>query len=233
MLNFPDIAYQNLKEVRQKYNRIEEENRKFCHCRMLDAIEKGTKIPEVKELPLDIFPISQKCSKVSKLPYGQIGTIAEAGCGVLAVEYALRLIEINIDFRDIMDECIKKGYRAYIYDENDKIIEGSGTKTALFDNLAMECKDVFEIIICLGGGKPITLLIENTVYRNDPGANGCHYVTLVGIDDRENAIIMDGNRITDPEVPKQALCMIPFKTMLKGLEGAWFWDKEKALGYLK
>lgn len=233
MLNFPDITYQEEKEVRQKYNRIEEEHRKFYHCKMLSEMEKYIAIPAVRKLPLDRFPISQKHSSFSKLPYGLIGTVADAGCGVLAAEYALRLIDIYIDFRDILNECVRKGYRAYIYDENNKIVDGFGTKTALFDNMAVKCKDLLEIVLFLKSGAPITLLIENSVYNNDPDAKGCHYITLVGVDENENAIIMDGNRISDAQVPLYAFCVIPFMDLLKGLEGAWAWNKDKAKGYLK
>ena len=233
MLNFPDISYQKRKEERQKYNYIEEENRKFYHCRMLGELEKNIKIPIAKRLPLDIFPISQKHSSVSNLPYGLIGTVAEAGCGVLAVEYALRLIGIRVDFRDILNECTEKGYRAYIYDEDDQIIDGAGTKTALFYNLAIECKNLFEIIFFLKSGVPMTLLLENSVYRNDPYAKGCHFITLIGSDENQNAIIMDGNKISDEKDPHHAICLIDFRKMIGGLEGAWAWDKDKVLGYLK
>ena len=234
MLNFPDITYQNqMKEERKKYSRIEKKRREFCNCRMLDGIRKDIDIPAIRTLPLDLFPISQKYSSVSKLPYGLVGTVEEAGCGVLAVEYALRLIGIYIDFRDILDECVKKGYRAYVYDENDKIVDGDGTKTELFNNLAIECKDVFEIIWLLSSGNPITLLIKNSVYHNDPNAKESHYITLVGIDESENALIMDGNLIFDPEVPLYAFHVLPFREMIKGVEGAWAWEKEKVKGYLK
>ena len=234
MLNFPDVTYQDQsKELRQKYNEIEQEERQLCNCRMVNGMKKDICIPPVRKLPLDRFPISQKCSSYSNLPYGKFGTVAKAGCGPLAVEYALRLMEIYIDFRDILNECVKKGYRAYLYDENDRIIDGAGTKIALFNNLAKECKDPIEIAWILGSGVPITLLIQNSVYYRDRKVKGCHYVTLVGIDDNENAILMDGNRITDSAVPLYAFCVIPFKYMVDGIEGAWAWEKEKVLGYLK
>ena len=233
MLNFPDITYQEAREERKKYDRKEKEHRMFYLCRMMGEVETKIMIPAVTRLPLDRFPISQKCSSVSKLPYGVVGTVDEGGCGVLAVEYALRLMGIYVDFRDILGECVKKGYRKYIYDENNQIVDGDGTKTALFDNLAVECKNLFEIIVYLQTGAPITLLLENSVYHDDPNAKGCHYVTLVGIDENENAIIMDGNRISDPAVPLYAFCVMPVRNLLKGLEGAWTWEKDKVKGYLK
>ena len=233
MLNFPDVTYLEEKEARKEYNRIEKTKREIFHYRMMWESDKIFRIPAVRKLPLDRFPISQKYSTYSKLPYGKIGTVGKAGCGVFAVEYALRLMGLYIDFKDILDECVSKGYRAYAYDENDQIIDGAGTKNVLFDNLAVECRNLSELIFQIKSGVPVTLLIQNSMYNNNPEAKGCHFITIVGIDENGNTLLMDGNRISDVTVPLYAFCVIPFMELLKGLEGAWGWNKGKVLGYLK
>ena len=227
MLNFPKYDVPNNYKERKKLDKKEKQRRDKFQKRILKSLKKDFEIPVVQKLPLDVYPIGQKCSSYSNLPYGQIGTIGSAGCGVLAVEYALRLIGFEVDFEELVEECVNKGYRGYIYDKNDNIIDGSGTQYSLFTNLAIELKSLKKILKYAKKGYPITLLVENKVYNNDPDNEGSHYITLMGFDENENAILMDGNKITDNSRLNFALVKKPFKEIAPGLRGAWAWDKEQ------
>ena len=89
--------------------------------RMKSDLEK-IKIHAIKPIvPKGIFPISQKNSAFSDLPYGKISTVSNAGCGPLAMEYAFRVNGFNVDFEELVNEVSKKGYRGYIYDEAGNI----------------------------------------------------------------------------------------------------------------
>lgn len=232
MLNFPKNKMPNSRKKRKKYDKKECKKRDKFQKRILKDLNKQFKIPVVKKLPLDVYPIGQKCSSYSNLPYGEIGTIGEAGCGVLAVEYALRLLDFDVRFEEIVEECVNKGYRGYIYDKNNNIIDGSGTHYSLFSNLAIELKSMKKIFKYAKKGYPITLLIQNSVYNNDKTNTGNHFITLIGFDENENAILMDGNKITDNSRISFALVIKPFKEIALGLRGAWAWNKEKVSKYL-
>lgn len=235
MLNFPV----NTKSPRNQNERKE-----------LDVLEKLIKdmfqekakaevegiVPPIITPPMEWmgqYPIGQKVSEYAKLPYGRVSTIDDAGCGPLAVEYALRIIGLPVDFKEIVVECVDKGYRAYIYDENNNIVDGSGTEYALFDNLATKLDSLEQVIEYLQKGCPITVLIENRIYHYDDSRKGNHFVTMLGIDQWQNGIFMDGNLIVNKRNPLRALVYKPFKKMAPGFRGAWAWEKEKVQRYLK
>ena len=182
--------------------------------------------------PLNVFSMSQKNCPYSNLSYGKIGTIAEAGCGPLALEYAFRLNDIKIDFKELLSEIVNKGYRAYIYDEQDKIIDGAGTEYALFDNIGKTLCHLSQILECLETGSSVCILVQNSLYHEDANRKGNHFVTLIGIDEKKNAIIMDGNLIIDANNPKQALTRKPFVNIALSMKSAWAWDKEKLESFL-
>lgn len=182
--------------------------------------------------PLNVFPMSQKNCPYSNLSYGKIGTIAEAGCGPLALEYAFRSNDIKIDFEELLSEIVNKGYRAYIYDEQDKIIDGAGTEYALFDNLGKMLCNLSQILECLEAGSSICILVQNSLYHGDSNRKGNHFVTLIGIDEKKDAIIMDGNLIIDANNPQQALIKKPFVDIAICMKSAWAWDKEKLESFL-
>lgn len=227
MLNFPkDIIPKNRAE-RKYIDYIELQKREKFQETILKDIKKDYKVSTIEKLPLNVFPISQKFSCYSSLPYGIFSTIGEAGCGPLAVEYALRLLGFSFSLEEIVLECLEKSYRGYIYDENEEIIDGSGTKYSLFSNVATELTNLDELLTFLQKGCPITILIQNNIYHCDENRKGNHFVTLIGIDSMENAILMDGNKIIDMDNPSTALIRKPFNEILLGLRGAWAWEKEK------
>ena len=172
------------------------------------------------------FPISQKYSIYSNLPYGEIGTIKEAGCGPLALEYALRIQNYNIEFKQIVDECTCKGYRAYIYDNDNNVIDGSGTYNNIFTDIGVKLNTIKEIFEYLKKGSPVTLLINynDTIHKNN------HFVTLIGIEN-EKLIIMDGNLIEDDE--KQSLIKLDFCDNITKVKSAWGYKKEKLEMFIK
>ena len=192
---------------------------------------KGLFLPNVIVGNTSIYPISQKHSQYINMPYGKIGTIGEAGCGPLAAEYALRSMGFNISFEEIVRECVDKNYRAYIYDNNGNIIDGSGTEYSLFDNLANELKSLYEILEALEEGKIVTLLINNAIYHQDENRKGNHFITLVGIDKEGNALLMDGNLIEDEKNPEKAFVKKDFRKLMYGIRLAWSWSKEKVEPY--
>ncbi len=233
MLHFPQDIIPKNREEREHIDSIAIQRRDMFQATILKDRKKAYTIPIVQKLPLDIFPISQQFSGYSFLPYGLFGTIGQAGCGPLAVEYAFRLLGFSVDLEEIVSECVEKGYRGYIYDDDNNIVDGSGTKYALFSNIATELSNLEEIIRFLEKGCPITVLIQNDVYNDDENRTGNHFVTLVGIDSCQNAILMDGNTIIHHANPYAALQRRPFHEMLLGLKGAWAWEKEKVKAYLK
>lgn len=226
-MNFPqNIVPRNSRE-RKYINTLEFHKRECFHKTILENMKHIHIISPIEKLPLNVFPISQKYSQYSNLPYGKISTIGQAGCGPLAVEYALRLLGFSFNFKDIISECVDKNYRDYIYNDNDEIIDGSGTKYSLFSNIATELYNLDELLYFLEKGCPITILIQNSIYHDDENRSGNHFVTLIGIDSFQNAILMDGNKIADNSNPSTALVRKPFTKMLLGLRGAWAWEKEK------
>lgn len=226
-MNFPKDIIPRSREEWKFIDELELLKRRKFHETILKNISHNYKVSTIEKLPLNVFPLSQKNSCYSNLPYGNFSTIGQAGCGPLAVEYSLRLLGFTFKFEDIISECVEKGYRGYIYNENNEIIDGSGTKYSLFSNIATELFSLDEILYFLEKGCPITILIQNSVYHDDINRNGNHFVTLIGIDSLKNAIIMDGNRITDSNNPSVALVRKPFYNILLGLKGAWAWEKEK------
>ena len=233
MINFPKDQSPKNRIERIEHDKKELKKRDEFQMNILNDMKHNYEIPVVQKLPLDVYPIAQKCSKYSKLPYGLISTVQNAGCGPLAVEYALRLIGFQIDFVSVLNECVIKGYRGYIRDEEDKIIDGLGTKYSLFSNLAVELKNLDDILVFLKKGVPITILIQNSVYHNDEKRKGNHFITLVGVDKEKNAILMDGYRIETENDLSNALVRKTFEEMLLGLRGAWAWESEKVKIYLK
>ena len=232
MLNFPqDNSYRNVNQ-RKLLDQRELEKRDLFQQTILKELTEEYTIPIVEKLPINIYPLSQRFSEYSMLPYGEIGIIKEAGCGIFAVEYAFRLLGCNVDFVELLDECVNKGYRGYVLDENEKIIDGSGTKYSLFTNLAIELKHLNQIFYFSKEGFPITLLVQNSVYKNESNKKGNHYITLVGFAENEKALLMDGNRIINLLHPEDALLTKSFKILAPGLRGAWAWKKEKLMAYL-
>ena len=226
-MNFPESTIPQNREERKYIDKLELLKRDKFHETILENVKHNYKFSTIEKLPLNVFPLSQKCSQYSNLPYGKISTIGQAGCGPLAVEYALRLLGFSFNFKDIISECVEKNYRGYIYNDNNEIIDGSGTKYSLFSNIATELYNLDEILYFLEKGCPITILIQNSIYHDDENRSGNHFVTLVGIDYSQNAILMDGNKITDNNNPSTALVRKPFSKILLGLRGAWAWEKEK------
>lgn len=226
-MNFPKGSFPKNKEERKYIDELELQKREKFHETILKNIKQSYKIFTIEKLPLNVFPLSQKYSPYSNLPYGKISTIGQAGCGPLAVEYSLRLLGFTFNFKDIVSECVEKNYRGYIYNDNNEIIDGSGTKYSLFSNIATELYNLDEILYFLEKGCPITLLIKNSIYHNDMNRSGNHFITLIGIDSSENAILMDGNKILDNSNPSTALVRKSFSKLLLGLMGAWAWEKEK------
>lgn len=187
-------------------------------------MKKLTNIPHIRNFKAELtYPISQKFSEYSKLPYGKIGTIADAGCGPLAVEYALRVLGYPYTFKEVLNVCVKNGYRAYVFDENGNIVDGAGSEYSLFDNNATTIQEVQDIFKYLQKGYPITLLVNNAIYHNDENRKGNHFVTLIGIDENQNLIIMDGNLITNSNEPETALIKKNFRKMASGIRCAWAW----------
>ena len=231
-MNFPKAEIPKSKEERKEIDRRELDKRDLFQKKMLQDMKEHFEIPTVTKLPKDIFPYSQKFSVYSTMPYGAYGTISSAGCGPLAVEFAARLLGINVEFVDIISQCVIKGYRGYLYDEQDNIIDGSGTKYSLFSNIATEVEDLNQLMEFIKHGCPITLLIQNSVYHDDDNRKGNHFITLIGIDEEKNAILMDGNLIEDKHNPRVAEVRKDFKEILPGLRGAWAWEKEKVKAYL-
>ncbi len=174
--------------------------------------------------PANMYPISQQFSKYSSLPYGKIGNVADAGCGPLAVEYALRILGYSYSFEEILDECVRKGYRAYIFDKHGNIIDGEGTEHSLFHNNAIILQGMEDLIKHLQRGCPITLLVNNAIYHDDEKRKGNHFVTLVGIDEYQNLIIMDGNLVTNENNPSAALVKKKPWKMASGIKCAWAWE---------
>lgn len=226
-MNFPKSSIPKSRKERKYIDKLELKKRDKFQKTILENMKYNYKFSIINKLPLNIFPISQKYSPYSNLPYGKISTIGQSGCGPLAVEYALRLLGFSFNFEDIVSECVEKGYRGYVYNENNEIIDGCGTKYSLFSNIATELYNLDDILYFLEKGCPITILIQNSIYHNNKSRNGNHFVTLIGIDSFQNAILMDGNKITDVNIPSDALVRKPFSQLLLGLRGAWAWEKEK------
>lgn len=232
-MNFPYNNSPKNKKERDKLDAKWENIKMNFQEKVLKEVQK-IKLHEIKPLQNGkIYPISQKHSKFSKINYGKLDTIGDSGCGPLAVEYALRLLNIHINFGKIVEECVSKGYRAYIYDDLGKIIDGCGTEYELFDNLANRLNSILEIIQYLQNRNPVTLLVENSKYHEDEKKNGNHFVTIIGIDQKNNAIIMDGNLITQVSNKSMAVKYIQFKKLITGIKLAWGWNKEKVESYLK
>lgn len=215
------------KQERKRLDAIEGKRLELFQRMMLLDL-RNAQIPEVKPtVSLDLYPISQKKSEYSQLPYGKVSDIADAGCGLIAVEYAYRANGIQVDFPELVKEVVEKGYRAYVYDNDDNIVDGSGTEYALFDNLGIRLSRLSEILECLKAQAIVCILIQNSVYHQDEKKLGNHFVILLGIDNDKNAIIMDGNKITDTKHPEDALVRKPFEKMALGIRAAWKFDKKK------
>lgn len=89
-MNFPqNIVSRNSRE-RKYINTLEFHKIETFHKTILNNMKHFHIISPIEKLPLNVFPISQKYSEYFNLPYGKISTIGQAGCGPLAVEYALR-----------------------------------------------------------------------------------------------------------------------------------------------
>lgn len=204
----------------EKIDLKDKEDIKRFRDNILKELETIKTIPEIKALTIDIYPLSQKISEYSHLPYGNFGTVKEAGCGPLALEYALRVQKYNINFKEILDECVKKDYRAYVYDDEGKIIDGCGTYNNLFSDVGIELKSIKEIFEYLQNNSPVTLLInyDETIHTSN------HFVTLIGIEDNK-LIIMDGNLIQTNE--KEALIKLDFYENITKIKGAWSYSKNK------
>jgi len=231
MLNIPKntIIPKNQKE-RKEVNTIYGEQQKRFREKMTNSCT-AEELPIIPAKVSDIYPISQKVSKQSEMSYGEIGTIGGAGCGPLAFEYALRVLDFSVEFEEIVHECVEKGYRAYIFDEENNIIDGCGTENCIFDVVAQELSgELNELISALAEG-PITLLVNNTIYHNDEKRRGNHFITMIGLNENGEAILMDGNLIVND--PSEALVMKDFRKLIPGIQTAWSWNKTKVKTYLK
>lgn len=232
MLNFLQNPFspQNNNE-RKLLNEAESKQLDLIQERFRQEASQMSSVPSIPTVtPLDVFPISQKFSKYSNLPYGKISTIDDAGCGPLAVEYALRILGFTYTFEEVLNECVAKGYRAYIYDDSGNIVDGNGTEYALFTNHATLLQGAYDLINYLQKGCPVTLLVNNAIYHNDKKRKGNHFVTMIGIDENHNAIIMDGNLIiTDSDA---ALVRKNFWEIAPGIRCSWAWEKSKMMAYL-
>lgn len=231
MLRIPENRFfpKNQAE-RKKLDQKEQAEMDSFQKRMRKDLSK-VDIQEIEPaLGIEVFPISQKASEYSDMPYGKVSTVGDAGCGPLAMEYAIIANGFFVNFEGLVEEISNKGYRGYIYDDNGNIVDGCGTEYSLFDNTADRLYDVYEILERLRKNF-ICILIQNEVYHQDPKRKGNHFITLVGIDDEQNAIFMDGNLIMDEAYPDEALIKKPFKEVALGFRGAWAWNKEKLEKY--
>ena len=232
MLNFPYNNFPKNKEEREKLD-AKWDKVKISFKEKASKEVQVLKVPEITLLQNgEVYPISQKKSEFSEMKYGYVDTIGIAGCGPLAIEYALRLMNFRVSFKDIVRECILKGYRAYMYDESGNIIDGCGTEYEIFDNLANRLISLREIIKYLQAKSPVTLLVENSKYHEDKTKKGNHFVTIIGIDKEQNAIIMDGNLITKTSNKSMALKRMSLKKLVASINLAWGWKKEKVESYL-
>lgn len=189
-------------------------------------------IPVENVVPNGIFPISQKCSEYSNLPYGKIGTIKSSACGALALEYAFRVNGYNLNFKELIWEIVEKGYRGYIFNDVGKIVDGCGTEYSLFDSVAVRVENLYEIVEHLRTSM-ICILVENEIYHQDETRKGNHFINLIGIDQKQNAIFMDGNQITNNGHPEEAVVKKKFNEIVLGFRCAWVWEKEKMKRCLK
>lgn len=233
MLKIPmnEVITTNKAERKQLDAKEKEQLELFQKMMRMDL--PNVQIPEIKPtVPLDLYPMSQKKSEYAHLPYGKVSDIADAGCGPLALEYAFRANGMKVNFPKLIKEVVDKGYRAYIYDDDGNIVDGSGTEYALFDNLGIRLFSVYDILECLDAGDCVCILIQNSVYHQDAKRKGNHFVTLIGIDEEKNAIMMDGNLIVD-EHPEAALVRKPFMEMALGIRSAWGWDKKKLKTFIR
>lgn len=226
MLKFlPNSSIPSNNQEREKIDKEDIERLDLWNAELQREAKSMESIPYIPAIvSADTFPISQKFSKYSSLPYGRIDTVGRVGCGPLAVEYALRILRQHYTFEEILEECVQKGYRAYIFDDSGNIIDGAGTEHSLFHNNAITLKGAQDLIKHLQAGHPITLLVNNTIYHNDEKRKGNHFVTLIGIDEDCNLIIMDGNLITDESNPTSALTKRNFWKMAAGIRCAWAWE---------
>ena len=230
MLDFPQNQFQvKSKKAREELDKTEEIWKKNFQGRLMKS-SLGVEAGIIAPLTETTFPISQKHSAYSDMPYGRKGTVGEGGCGPLAVEYALRLMGLDVTFLDVLEQCDYKGYRAYEFNSRNQIIGACGTEYALFNNLAIEVFSYSEMLRALENGKPVTLLVSNAIYYNDSSRKGNHFVTMIGVGIGEEALIMDGNRIVNSN--EEAKVAIPLKELLPGIKAAWFWEKENVKSYL-
>lgn len=220
----PNSHVPTTQEEREKIDRLDIERLDLWQESFLQDASHITEIPCIRNLVFEMtFPISQKFSKYSSLPYGKVGNVAEAGCGPLAVEYALRLLGYSYNFEEVLEECVQKGYRAYVFDKYGSIIDGVGSEHSLFNNNATILHGAYNLFKYLYASYPITLLVNNSVYHNDRSRKGNHFVTLVGTDENQNLLIMDGNLILDAGCPYRALVKRNFWEMASGIRCAWAW----------
>lgn len=227
MLEIPmNEKFPKNKEERDRQDFLDDMDLEYFRARSKLEVEQ-LRVREVEPLVYDLFPISQKASMFSELPYGKVGTIGEAGCGPLALEYALRANGILVDFEELVNEIARKGYRAYMYNKEGNIIDGCGTEYSLFDNFGYRLYSISQAVRELEAKSMICTLVQNSVYHQNINAKGRHFVNLVGIDKAKNAIVMDGNLIWDEKYPDEAIKKIPVKEFLLAIRAAWVWDKRK------
>jgi len=230
MLCFPQNSFTcNCKEERNVVDAKDMQNVERFVETFMGSVQEDGLFSAIAPIT-DAFPISQKHSPYSALPFGKIGTVGEAGCGPLAVEYAFRVCGFSVSFEEILEECISKGYRAYIFDEKDTIIDGSGTETAFFDNVATMVDTLPKLLLFLKRGCPVTVRMSNAVLYQDEHRAGNHFITLVGMDAEQNLVFMDGNLIVND--PSEAFSKKPLLAMVRGFKGAWAWEKEKISRFL-
>ena len=133
------------KEERNSLDKREGGEMDFFQERMGEDLKRVTVRAIAPTVSEAIFPLSQKASEYSDLPYGKMSTVGDAGCGPLAMEYAFRANGFDVNFEELIEEVSDKGYRGYFYDEEGNIVDGCGTEYSLFDNVAERLDDVFQI----------------------------------------------------------------------------------------
>lgn len=223
----------NMVEREEKAAR-EKQEQKILSEKFIKELENFSTLPLIFPIT-KLRPLSQKFSgEYANLPYGKIGTIGSSGCGPLAILFGLQVAGFtNVDFTQIVEECVLKMYRGYIFDETGSIVDGDGSENELFD--IAERVNIGGILQALNRGILVTLLVSNSVYNNDPERTGNHFVSLNGIDEFGLAQILDGNLIKNPERPEDSETERDLRSLILegGVKGAWAWTPEKVAKSLK
>ena len=87
MLRIPENRFFPKNQAdRQRLDQKEQAEMDSFQERMRKDLSK-VDIQEIEPaLGIEVFPISQKASEFSDMPYGKVSTVGDAGCGPLAME---------------------------------------------------------------------------------------------------------------------------------------------------